>query len=248
MRRITSKLRAKSPPESPPESLEYTIVHRARVTRRLHLELDQQGGLVVVAPAHWPKKYIRATLARNIPRVERFLAKAREKHTTPLQYVQGEPHLYLGESYPLAIHQLVGGRTSVALVDGEIRIHTATPNPENIQNSLQNWYLKMAGPVFAERLAVISRRAPWVNGKTVPLKLRRMKRTWGNCSSKGAIKLNTNLVKAPLAIIDSVIAHELCHLEEMNHGKAFYALLETLNPDWRQHRARLRSEAGAYLR
>jgi len=212
------------------------------------LELDQQGGLVVVAPAHWPKKHIRATLARNIPHVERFLAKAREKHTTPLQYVQGELHFYLGESYPLAIHQVVGGRTAVALVDGEMRIDTPKPNSDHIQISLQNWYLKMAGPVFNERLAVISRRAPWVNGKTVPLKLRRMKRTWGNCSSRGVIKLNTHLVKAPLAIIDSVLAHELCHLEEMNHGKAFYALLETLNPFWRQHRAQLRSEGSTYLR
>jgi len=55
------------------------------------------------------------------------------------------------------------------------------------------------------------------------------------------------LVKAPLPMIDAVIAHELCHLEEMNHGKAFYALLENLNPHWRQDRARLRSEGHNYL-
>ena len=74
-----------------------------------------------------------------------------------------------------------------------------------------------------------------------------MKRTWGNCSSGGVIKLNTHLIKAPLLIIDSVIAHELCHLEEMNHSKAFYALLERLNPHWRQNRAWLRSEGNNYL-
>ena len=74
-----------------------------------------------------------------------------------------------------------------------------------------------------------------------------MKRTWGNCSSKGVIKLNTHLIKAPLAVIDSVIAHELCHLEEMNHGKGFYSLLEQLNPNWHQDRARLRTEGFSYL-
>ena len=79
------------------------------------------------------------------------------------------------------------------------------------------------------------------------MKLRRMKRTWGNCSSKSVIKLNTNLIKAPLPLIDSVIAHELCHLQEMNHGKAFYALLDGLNPDWRQDRMVLRSEGNIYL-
>jgi predicted metal-dependent hydrolase len=44
-----------------------------------------------------------------------------------------------------------------------------------------------------------------------------------------------------------VIAHELCHLEEMNHGRAFYQLLENLNPNWRQQRKILRTEGYIYL-
>lgn len=237
---MTFKLRA--------DTLEYTITRRRRVTKRLHLELDQQGGLVVVAPNHWSKRFIRVTLAQNTPRVERFLSQARERHITPLQYLHGEQHFYLGDSYPLAIHQMTTGKRHIALVDGEIRINTPKPQPENIQAGLQNWYLRKAGQVLSERLTIIASRALWAQDKIIPLKLRRMKRTWGNCSSRGVIKLNTHMVKAPLAIIDSVVAHELCHLEEMNHGRAFYALLEKLNPDWRQHRAWLRSEGGAFLR
>jgi predicted metal-dependent hydrolase len=101
--------------------------------------------------------------------------------------------------------------------------------------------------VFSERLQTMAGRAAWVGNRSVPLKLRRMKRTWGNCSSRGIIKLNTHLIKTPLPVIDSVIAHELCHLEEMNHGSAFYALLERLNPDWRENRSWLRSEGNLYL-
>ena len=82
---------------------------------------------------------------------------------------------------------------------------------------------------------------------TLELQVRRMRRTWGNCSSRGLIKLNVHLVKAPLQLIDSVIAHELCHLQEMHHGRAFYALLEGLNPDWRSHRTRLRTQGARYL-
>ena len=101
--------------------------------------------------------------------------------------------------------------------------------------------------VFTGRLEEIKRRTSWARDRSVPLKLRRMKRTWGNCSSKGVIKLNTHLVKAGLPVIDSVIAHELCHLEEMNHSAKFYALLESLNPNWREDRDHLRSQGNRYL-
>lgn len=227
--------------------VEYTITHRQRVKKRLHMELDENGGLVVVAPRHWSKGYVNATLAQNTSHIERFLLRARQRFLTPLQYVDGEQHLYLGESYPLNIHHITGRKCHVAVSDGQIHIETPHSKAEKIRIELQHWYQGQAARVFAERLRNVAQRTSWVDGNHIPLKLRRMKRTWGNCSSKGVIKLNTHLVKAPLVLIDSVIAHELCHLEEMHHGKAFYALLETLNPEWRRHRARLRSDGSAYL-
>jgi len=227
--------------------MEYTITNRSRVTKRLHMELDEHGGLVVVAPRHWSKAHISATLSLNTSRVERFLIRARQRLLEPLIYASGERHLYLGESYPLVIHPVVGQKNSVALDEGVIRIHTSEHNQEKVQVLLQGWYQRQALKVLSERLQIVAGRADWVGGRSVPLKLRRMKRTWGNCSSRGIIKLNIHLIKAPLPIIDSVIAHELCHLQEMNHGRAFYALLEHLNPNWRGDRSKLRSEGNIYL-
>ena len=239
MRRLTFKSLA--------GPLEYTITYRSRVTKRLHMELDGDGGLVVVAPEHWSRTHINATLAQNTSRVERFLARARQRQLAPLRYIDGEHHLYLGERYPLVIQHVKARDNHIALTDGDIRIATSILQPEKIQASLQNWYQLQAMAVFSARLQTIAQRAPWARDRKIPLQLRRMKRTWGNCSSKGVIKLNTHLVKAPMAVIDSVIAHELCHFEEMNHGRVFYALLESLNPDWRRDRAELRSEGFAYL-
>jgi predicted metal-dependent hydrolase len=233
--------------ETPTGSQEYTITHRSRVKKRLHMEIDEHGGLVVVAPGHWTKAHIRATLSQNSSRVERFLARARKQQFAPLLYVQGEAHFYLGTRYPLKTGAIPGRKNKVVFTGQEIRVESRQAEAGNIQSLLQAWYRQQAMHVFGERLQLISSRASWAKNRSIPLKLRKMKRTWGNCSSRGVIKLNTHLIKAPLPVIDSVIAHELCHLEEMNHSRAFYTLLEALNPDWRQDRAWLRSEGHIYL-
>lgn len=233
--------------KTPTGLLEYTITHRSRVTKRLHMELDEGGGLVVVAPQHWSMRHIRSTLSQNTSRVERFLIRARQQKLQPLQYVHGEQHFYLGTRYPLMIHTIESRQVGVIFSGKEIRIGIRPDNKDNTRAILQGWYHRQALIVFSERLQLIKQKACWTRDKSVPLKLRIMKRTWGNCSSKGVIKLNTHLIKAGLPVIDSVIAHELCHLLEMNHSKKFYALLEPLNPGWRQDREHLRMRGNVYL-
>lgn len=63
---------------------------------------------------------------------------------------------------------------------------------------------------------------------------------WGSCSSKGNINLNLNLMRLPEHLRDYVMLHELCHLRYMNHGKEFHALLESLCPNHRELRKRLK--------
>lgn len=63
---------------------------------------------------------------------------------------------------------------------------------------------------------------------------------WGSCSIRRNINLNLNLMRLPEDLRDYVMLHELCHLEYMNHGKEFHALLESVCPDHRSKRARLR--------
>ena len=227
--------------------VQYTITSRSRVTRRLHMELDDDGGLGVVAPRHWPVAYIDATLSQNTARVERFLLRARKQQLEAPCFVSGELHFYLGQRYPLRIDAAPGAGSGVIFNGEEIRVRATAGDPGRVKIALASWYRTRAQDVLSNRLHELAGRTWWARDGNVPLKFRKMKRTWGSCSSKGVIKLNTQLVKAPLQLIDSVIAHELCHLEEMNHGKAFYILLQGLNPHWREDRRRLRSEAGMYL-
>ena len=78
------------------------------------------------------------------------------------------------------------------------------------------------------------------------IKLRKMKRQWGNCSLKGIITLNTALIKAPEICIDYVILHELCHFAEHNHSPRFYRLLTQVMPDWKIIKAQLDHTTSSY--
>lgn len=51
---------------------------------------------------------------------------------------------------------------------------------------------------------------------------------WGSCSADGRIAYSWRLLLAPEFVRRSVVAHEVAHLVEMNHGPRFWALATEL--------------------
>jgi len=96
---------------------------------------------------------------------------------------------------------------------------------------------RQARSLFAERLAHFERQHACV---PVRWSLTSARTRWGSCSLGGHVRLNWRLIHCPVPVIDYVIAHELAHLEELNHGPRFWARVEVLYPDWRRARKVLR--------
>ncbi len=69
---------------------------------------------------------------------------------------------------------------------------------------------------------------------------------WGSCSSSGGLSFSWRLIMAPPYVLDYVAAHEVAHLEEMNHGPGFWKLVEQCIPDYKQAQKWLKSN-GAKL-
>jgi predicted metal-dependent hydrolase len=54
---------------------------------------------------------------------------------------------------------------------------------------------------------------------------------WGSCSSARSLSFSWRLILAPDFVLDYVVAHEVAHLREMNHGPRFWAHVRTLIGD-----------------
>jgi len=66
------------------------------------------------------------------------------------------------------------------------------------------------------------------------IRVQRMTRKWGSCSTTGIVTLADDLVEQEAGFQDFVIVHELLHLSVPSHGRLFRALLTAHIPAWRQ--------------
>lgn len=123
------------------------------------------------------------------------------------------------------------------------RLEVPPLNDEALQESLEAWYRKQAERILKQRVARYARRlGTWPQAVLV----RDQRARWGSCNRKGELRFNWRIVMAPMSLVDYVAAHELCHLEQMHHGPAFWSRLAELLPDYQGRQERLAVEGVKY--
>ncbi len=158
--------------------------------------------------------------------------------TPPRKFISGETHLYLGKQYRLKI--IESKEESVKLYSGYLVIRTTDKlNKKRIKHLLHNWYQQKATIHFHTLFEKWTLAMLPIIQKEITLSFKWMDTKWGMCNAHGKITLNTELIKAPKKCIEYVIAHEMCHLQYLNHSKSFYKLLTTYYPSWREAKSRL---------
>ncbi len=159
--------------------------------------------------------------------------------------VNSPTHLYLGRQYRLKV--IACEQPAVKMIRGFIVVRSREPGRSELTRGLaEKWYLGRARVKFTERLEVNLLRFPDPESlRPRALTIRTMRRRWGSLSASSRLVLNRRLIEAPVDGIDYVITHELCHVAEPHHGSRFYALLDSVMPDWRRRKERLeRSVSG----
>lgn len=208
-------------------------------------------GLAVSAPKWVTLKDVDAAVAEKGRWILAKLAEQRERslRTAEARMVwrDGAKLHYLGRPVTLQLdsrHGLAEGE--VVLDDAEPRVlHVGLPRDageERVRDAVQSWLQREARRVFADRAAHFSAR---LGVRVTRLSLSSAKTRWGSASANGSVRLNWRLVHHPLPTIDYVVAHELAHLREMNHGPRFWEVVASVVPDYEAARNRLRDDAAA---
>ena len=63
---------------------------------------------------------------------------------------------------------------------------------------------------------------------------------FGSCSSSGNIAFSWRLMCYPREAQEYVVVHELAHRKHMDHSREFYALIESVLPDYKARKKRLK--------
>jgi hypothetical protein len=194
------------------------------------------------------ERRIELILPRGVPanRGLRFLAAKREwvearlnALPKPVPFAEGAIVPVLG--VPHRIRRVLDlGSPAVAVTDGEIRVRG---DPAHLPRRVRDHLVALAGSELARRARHL---APEIGRKIARVTIRDTKSRWGSCSGRGSLSFSWRLILAPDSVIDYVVAHEVAHLAEMNHGPRFWRLVEQLSPGsaapraWlKQHRSRL---------
>lgn len=181
--------------------------------------------------ASWISKQIRA-----------FDSYQSSLHVKKKEYVSGETWLYLGRKYRLKV---IGGDKEFVRMSGRyIQVFVFDKeNKTRISNLLMAWYRSHAKEKFEERLEQFSSLTRREQINVNQCIIRRMEKRWGSCTSRRNIVLNLSLIQASVQCVDYVIAHELCHLKHLNHGKQFHKMLMKYMPDWVMRKKKLENYA-----
>ncbi len=101
---------------------------------------------------------------------------------------------------------------------------------------LRRWLMDAARRILPPH---VDRLAGETGLRPSALSIRRQRTRWGSCTAGRRINLNCAALFLPPSLVEYLIVHELCHLRHMNHSRRFWALVESLVPDYRGREAGL---------
>lgn len=213
------------------------LVTRKRV-KNLNLRVRRDGTVVASAPMRTADRRIQAFLDSHAAWIERQVAKRQAWSEAREHASDRVPELIplWGELVPTRelFAEEIGGKdfpsSCARTLDGA---------------TFEQLLLERYRDEVVRALPTVTKRLEAQMGvRASRWHVRVMKTRWGSCTPRtAAIRVNARLAAYPLACLEFVVAHELCHLMEPSHNARFHALLDRFCPANRELSRLLRHPA-----
>ncbi len=226
--------------------IEFTLKRSGRRTIGFTISRD---GLAVAAPMRASDREIRRALVTKSGWIlSKLDAWAARPAAPDLVLESGASLPWLGGELTLDLRG-EGVRTTVRR-EGDLLILKHDPDlagelrTRTLTKALQRFYKREGEVLMAPKVEAYASQLGRPVRKVI---VRDQKRRWGSCASDATIRLNWRLMGFPEDLIDYVCAHEAAHLVEPNHSPAYWRVVESLMPDWKPRRQRMRDEADRWV-
>ena len=227
--------------------IKYSLTRSNRRKKTVGIRIIKDG-VEVTAPTRTTIKAIEGILQKRGKWIlERMEAAA--QLPPPCQFVAGESLPLFGKDIELLVEESEVRHASAIFEGAELRVLIPQvvadgERRELVSKAVVRWYRQQAETYLKESVA---RWLPVMGRSDMPRVLVRDQRSrWGSCSSDGTLRFSWRLGMLEPALIDSVVVHELAHLDVMNHSPAFWEIVLKAMPDARDRRKRL-NEVGRLL-
>jgi predicted metal-dependent hydrolase len=213
------------------------IMENARATR-LTLRIDAGGrGLRVTVPPGVPVREVDRFIDRHQGWLEELLAKVPDRPQVRPGIkipVRGVPHMIVHEPGTRGTVEIAAGTDGPLLIVHGDRRHLARRIADFLKREAK-----------AEIEALVAKHAETVGRKAKAIRFKDTTSRWGSCTSDGTLAFSWRIMMAPRPVIDYLVAHEVAHLKEMNHGPKFWKLCRELCPRTDEARAWLKRNGAA---
>jgi len=178
---------------------------------------DDAINLFAVKKVSWIKK-----------QVEKFKSQERQ---TEREYITGESHYLWGRRYKMEVRYSNKGNNIEIKGNKMILTVREKSTQQQRENYVNEWYrseLKSKLPALVDKWEQI------IGVKASSVGVKNMRTRWGTCNPETKrILVNLQLAKKPVKCLEYIVIHELVHLREKNHTKAFIEQMDSYMPDWR---------------
>ena len=181
--------------------------------------------LEVTVPRGTGSRALRRFLGEHEEWIAERLDEARERAARSHTLGLAEPGSVVLAGERIPVSWTPGGRETAVFRDGRLTVSGSDPTA-----AIERWYRRAARRLLEDSAR---REASNLGLSYARIAVRDQRTRWGSCSTRGTLSFSWRLSLAPPEVLDYVVLHELLHLREHNHSRAFWSLLDVHCPGWK---------------